>query len=68
MWLKVYKPELKWQSSEWCHPGFPRPKKFKQTEYDSNRCLDWKGVLIQRDVPAGQGIQEDVTYLSSSVP
>ena len=62
-WVYGYDLETKAQSSQWKLPGFPCPKKVKQSCSKIKTILtvffDWEGVIHHEYTPPGQTINQE---------
>ena len=59
-WACSYTPNLKRQSNEWKHPGYPRPKKARPTQFAVKMMFivayDTDGVILHHVVPPRQTV------------
>ena len=59
-WDRSYEPNLKRQSNEWKHPGSPRPKKVRPTQYAVKVMFivayDTDGIILHHAVPPRQTV------------
>jgi len=62
-WVCGYDPETKHQSSQWKSPGFPRPKKARQSRSANKSMLieffDIRGIVHHEFVPEGQTVNAE---------
>ena len=60
MWISLYEPESKEQSTMWNTPGSPSPKKFKVSRSTKKQIFimyfDIHGVILSHAVPQGQTV------------
>ena len=63
MWVYSYDPETKVQSSQWKLPGYPCPKKARQSHSKVETKLtvfsDWKGAVHRKYAPLDQTINKE---------
>ena len=62
-WIYCYDPEIKRQSSQWKHAGFPRPKKARHSKSILKLLMipffDSTGLIYRHWVPTGQIVNKE---------
>ena len=63
-WISCYDPEIKRQSSQWKHAGFPRPKKASQSKFTQKHLMilfyfDSTGMIVLHWVSTGRTVNKE---------